>query len=91
MEASAATAAPCNDARADPGVLARFLRSLVKRGLVGVELATSYAHRGLKDALAQVLGAPWQRCTVLGPPYALNAPQDPKTRHPASPKNRYRA
>src|SRR3954454_4747242 len=41
-----------------------FLRSLVARGLVGVELATSDAHPGLKAALAQVLGAPWQRCTV---------------------------
>src|SRR6476646_9428956 len=41
-----------------------FLRSLVARGLIGVELAISDAHPGLKAALAQVLGAPWQRCTV---------------------------
>src|SRR5947199_3887235 len=41
-----------------------FLRSLVKRGLVGVQLAISDAHPGLKTALAQVLGAAWQRCTV---------------------------
>ncbi len=41
-----------------------FLRSLVKRGLVGVQLAISDAHPGLKTALAQVLGVPWQRCTV---------------------------
>jgi transposase-like protein len=41
-----------------------FLRSLVARGLVGVELAVSDAHPGLKAALAQVLGVPWQRCTV---------------------------
>jgi transposase-like protein len=41
-----------------------FLRGLVKRGLVGVQLAISDAHPGLKAALAQVLGAPWQRCTV---------------------------
>ena len=41
-----------------------FLRSLVARGLVGVQLAISDAHPGLKNALAQVLGAPWQRCTV---------------------------
>src|SRR6059058_867554 len=41
-----------------------FLRSLVKRGLVGVQLAISDAHPGLKVALAQVLGCPWQRCTV---------------------------
>jgi putative transposase len=40
------------------------LRSLVKRGLVGVQLAISDAHPGLKTALAQVLGCPWQRCTV---------------------------
>jgi transposase-like protein len=41
-----------------------FLRSLVARGLVGVQLAITDAHPGLKPALAQVLGAPWQRCTV---------------------------
>jgi putative transposase len=41
-----------------------FLRSLVARGLLGVRLAVSDAHPGLKAALAQVLGAPWQRCTV---------------------------
>jgi transposase-like protein len=41
-----------------------FLRSLVGRGLIGVQLAISDAHPGLKAALAQVLGAPWQRCTV---------------------------
>ena len=41
-----------------------FLRSLVARGLVGVQLAISDAHPGLKAAIAQVLGAPWQRCTV---------------------------
>jgi putative transposase len=41
-----------------------FLRGVVARGLVGVQLAISDAHPGLKAALAQVLGAPWQRCTV---------------------------
>jgi putative transposase len=41
-----------------------FLRSLVARGLVGVKLAISDAHEGLKNALARVLGVPWQRCTV---------------------------
>ena len=41
-----------------------FLRSLVKRGLVGVQLAISDAHPGLKAALEQVLGCAWQRCTV---------------------------
>jgi len=41
-----------------------FLRGSVARGLVGVQLAISDAHPGLKAALAQVLGCPWQRCTV---------------------------
>lgn len=42
-----------------------FLRSLVERGLTGVQLAISDAHKGLKKAIATVLtGASWQRCTV---------------------------
>ena len=41
-----------------------FLRSLVGRGLAGVQLVVSDAHPGLKKAIAQVLGCPWQRCTV---------------------------
>jgi putative transposase len=41
-----------------------FLRIARARSLLGVELALSDAHPGLKAALAQVLGAPWQRCTV---------------------------
>ena len=42
-----------------------FLRSLVARGLCGVRLVTSDAHRGLKGAVAAVLvGASWQRCRV---------------------------
>jgi putative transposase len=41
-----------------------FLRSLVARGLSGVRLCISDAHEGLKSAIAQVLGCPWQRCTV---------------------------
>jgi transposase-like protein len=41
-----------------------FLRSLVRRGLSGIQLVISDAHEGLKQAIAQVLGAPWQRCTV---------------------------
>jgi putative transposase len=41
-----------------------FLRSLVKRGLQGVQLVVSDAHEGLKAAIAQVLGCPWQRSTV---------------------------
>jgi putative transposase len=41
----------------------RFLRSLVSRGLSGVQLVTSDAHEGLKGAIAAVLqGASWQRC-----------------------------
>src|ERR687887_1599008 len=40
-----------------------FLRSLVARGLSGVQLVTSDAHEGLKGAIAAVLqGASWDRC-----------------------------
>lgn len=40
-----------------------FLRSLVSRGLSGVELVISDAHQGLKDAVAATFpGASWQRC-----------------------------
>lgn len=40
-----------------------FLRSLVARGLSGVQLVTSDAHEGLKQAIATVFGeASWQRC-----------------------------
>jgi putative transposase len=43
----------------------RFLRSLVARGLQGVQLVVSDAHQGLRNALAAVLaGASWQRCRV---------------------------
>jgi len=42
-----------------------FLRSLVQRGLTGVQLVISDAHEGLKAALTLVLnGATWQRCRV---------------------------
>lgn len=42
-----------------------FLRSLVARGLAGVQLVISDAHQGLKEAIAAVLqGASWQRCRV---------------------------
>ncbi len=41
-----------------------FLRSLVARGLGGVQLVISDAHPGLKNAISQVLGAQWQRCCV---------------------------
>lgn len=42
----------------------QFLRDLVARGLSGVQLVISDAHEGLKAAIGQVLGCPWQRCTV---------------------------
>jgi len=39
------------------------LRSLVSRGLSGVQLVTSDAHEGLKGAIASALpGSSWQRC-----------------------------
>lgn len=42
-----------------------FLQGLVGRGLRGVQLVVSDAHRGLKEAIAQVfVGAAWQRCRV---------------------------
>lgn len=42
-----------------------FLRSLVRRGLQGVQLVVSDAHEGLKAAIAEVLAqASWQRCRV---------------------------
>src|SRR3954471_14834161 len=43
----------------------QFLRSLVARGLSGVQLVVSDAHQGLKGAIAAVVqGAAWQRCRV---------------------------
>jgi transposase-like protein len=41
-----------------------FLRGLASRGLDGVKLCVSDGHEGLKRAIAQVMGCPWQRCTV---------------------------
>ena len=41
-----------------------FLRGLVARGLSGIELVVSDQHEGLKQAIGQILGCPWQRCTV---------------------------
>jgi putative transposase len=42
-----------------------FLRSLVGRGLKGVQLVISDSHEGLKSAISKVLsGASWQRCRV---------------------------
>lgn len=43
----------------------QFLRGLLARGLNGVQLVISDAHRGLKAAIGAVLqGASWQRCRV---------------------------
>jgi transposase-like protein len=42
-----------------------FLRSLVGRGLSGVQLVISDAHTGLQQAIPRVLsGSAWQRCRV---------------------------
>jgi len=42
-----------------------FMRSLVARGLRGVQLAISDAHEGLRNAICAVLnGVTWQRCYV---------------------------
>jgi len=42
-----------------------FLRSLVARGLAGVQLVVSDDHKGLKAAVEAVLpGSSWQRCRV---------------------------
>jgi transposase-like protein len=42
-----------------------FLRSLVARGLYGVQLVVSDAHEGLRKAIPAVFGgAVWQRCRV---------------------------
>lgn len=42
-----------------------FMRSLVSRGLRGVQLAISDAHEGLRQAIQAVFnGASWQRCYV---------------------------
>jgi putative transposase len=41
-----------------------FIRSLRARGMHGVKLCISDCHEGLRAAIGQVLGCPWQRCTV---------------------------
>jgi len=41
-----------------------FLRSLRARGLHGVKFCVSDCHEGLRAAIGQVLGCPWQRCSV---------------------------
>src|SRR5579875_678008 len=59
-----------------------FLRSLVERGLHGVQLVTSDDHTGLRAAVRSVLvGSSWQRCTVH---FTRNAvAQAPKHAQPA--------
>nr|BAE45107.1 transposase [Terrabacter sp. DBF63]BAE45109.1 transposase [Terrabacter sp. DBF63] len=59
-----------------------FFADLVARGLTGVRLVTSDAHRGLKDAIAANLpGAAWQRCRTH---YAANLMSvTPKSMWPA--------
>jgi putative transposase len=58
-----------------------FLRSLVARGLSGVELVVSDAHSGLVNAIGATLpGAAWQRCRTH---YARNLlSQVPKSTQP---------
>ncbi|GAA0346914.1 transposase, Mutator family [Streptomyces acidiscabies] len=58
-----------------------FLRSLIARGLSGVQLVISDAHAGLIDAIGAVLpGASWQRCRTH---YARNLlSQVPKSAQP---------
>ncbi len=47
----------------DTAAWTEFLRSLVARGLSGVELVISDAHGGIKAATATVLAdASWRRC-----------------------------
>ena len=50
--------------------MAGFFRDLTARGLTGVHLVTSDAHRGLTEAIGATLpGAAWQRCRTH---YAAN-------------------
>jgi len=52
---------------------AGFLRGLLERGLAGVRLVISDAHRGIVEAVhAQLLGAAWQRCRVHATRNALD-------------------
>ena len=41
-----------------------FLRSLARRGLRGVKLVISDAHKGIKASVSRVFSATWQRCRV---------------------------
>ena len=52
-------------ARSSPAAFwVEFLRGSSSRGLSGVRLAITDQHEGLKQAVARVLGCPWQRCSV---------------------------
>ena len=63
-----------------------FLRSLTARGLSGVELATSDAHQGLKNAIAAVFaGANWQRCRTHFMANLLTRVPNPLHGQPADP------
>lgn len=49
--------------REDEAAWDSFFNALVARGLSGVELVVSDAHKGLKSAIAKTfIGASWQRC-----------------------------
>ena len=41
-----------------------FLRKLARRGLRGVKLVISDAHKGIRAAVSRILNATWQRCRV---------------------------
>ena len=59
-----------------------FFADLTARGLTGVQLVTSDAHAGLKDAIAANLpGAAWQRCRTHYSANLMSA--TPKTMWPA--------
>ena len=64
-----------------------FLRGLVKRGLVGVQLAISDAHSGLKAAIAKVLGCAGSAAPCTSSATASASPQRParaaRRPHPA--------
>jgi putative transposase len=51
-----------------------FFRDLTARGLAGVQLVTSDAHRGLVEAIGATLpGAAWQRCRTHYPANLMSA------------------
>ena len=58
-----------------------FLKSLLARGLGGVQLVVSDAHEGLKAAIARQLRCPWQRCT-RPLPARLPRPRPPRPARP---------